>query len=299
MSDVQAHESSLLIVGGRHAVAGTVDVARATGNGTTLLRRSVDAIAAINDRLLDWYGIVALFVLWECSSRWGWIDNQFFPPPSIILAEGWKLAATGELFLHVLVSLQRIFSGLGAAIVAGIPLGFVLVGWFPGFTQFMRPLLRVLSQINAFTLFPVFVLFFGIGELAKFSVIFWSCLWPILFTTIAGVKEVDPLLLKVARSMGGGRMVLSARVLLPGALPSIFTGVRLGAATAFLMLIAAEMIGSSAGLGWLVYNSSVNYSVPRIYLAATVIAALGMGLNRLVYFTENFLIRWREPIVVR
>ena len=299
MSDVRANESALLIVGAGHTMAGTVDVAEATGGGATLRRRSVDAIAAINDRLLDWYGIVALFILWECSSRWGWIDNQFFPAPSVILAEGWKLAATGELFLHVFVSLQRVFSGLGVAIVTGIPLGFMLVGWFPGLTQFLRPLLRILSQINAFSLFPVFVLFFGIGELAKFSVIFWSCLWPILFTTIAGVKEVDPLLVKVARSMGSGRLAVSARVLLPGALPSIFTGVRLGAAVAFLMLIAAEMIGSSSGLGWLVWNSSVNYSVPRLYLAATVIAALGMGLNRLLYFTENFSIRWKEAIVVR
>jgi NitT/TauT family transport system permease protein len=158
--------------------------------------------------------------------------------------------------------------------------------------------LRLFAQLNAFALFPIFVLFFGIGELAKFAVIFWSCVWPILFTTIAGVQGVDPLYVKVARSMGSGRLTIFVRVLFPGALPSIFTGIRLGATVAFLMLIAAEMIGATAGLGWVVLNSQVNYVIPRLYLAAAIIAFLGMGMNYLIHFIEASVIKWKETVEV-
>jgi len=249
---------------------------------------------ALNDRLLGWYGIIFLIAIWEVAPRLGWIDSQFFPPPSLIIAEGIKMAERGELLIQITSSLQRLFQGLAAALVVGIPLGFILGGWFPRLTHFLRPLLRLFAQLNAFALFPLFVLFFGIGELAKFAVIFWSCLWPILFTTIAGVQGVDPLYVKVARSMGSGRLTIFVRVLFPGALPSIFTGIRLGATVAFLMLIAAEMIGATAGLGWVVLNSQVNYVIPRLYLAAAIIAFLGMGMNYLIHFIEASVIKWKE-----
>lgn len=252
----------------------------------------------INDRLLDWYGLAFLLVLWEVGPRLGWIDIQFFPPPSLIVQEGVKMAARGELLVQITSSLLRLVQGLSAALAVGIPAGFILGGWYPRLTHFLRPLLRLLGQINAFSLFPLFVLFFGIGELAKFAVIFWSCLWPVLFTTISGVQNVDPLFVKVARSMGCGRFILFTRVLFPGALPSIFTGIRLGATVAFLMLIAAEMIGANAGLGWLVHNSSVNYVIPRLYLAAALIALLGLGMNTLIHLLEARVVTWRQSVEV-
>jgi NitT/TauT family transport system permease protein len=251
-------------------------------------------LAALHDRLLDWYGMIALLLLWEAAPRLGWIDSQFFPPPSVIVLAGWQLAGTGELFVHIGVSLQRTIQGLLCAIALAIPLAFVLGGWFPRLTRFLSPLLNLFGQINAFSLFPLFVLFFGIGELAKFSIIFWSCLWPILFTTLAGVQGVQPQFVKLARSMGSGSLTLLLKVLLPGALPLIFTGVRIGAAVAFLMLIAAEMVGAKRGLGWMVMNAQVNYQIPRLYLAAVLIALLGMALNYGIHWLEGRIVKWKE-----
>jgi NitT/TauT family transport system permease protein len=256
-----------------------------------------DRLWALNERLIDWYGIIVLVVLWEIGPRQGWIDIQFFPPPSLIIAEGLKMAAKDELLIQITSSMTRLIRGLGAALAVGIPLGFILGGWFPRLTHFLRPLLRLLGQINAFSLFPIFVLFFGIGELAKFAVIFWSCIWPILFSTIAGVQGVDPLYVKVARSMGSGSLTIFTRVLFPGALPSLFTGIRFGTTIGFLMLIAAEMIGATTGLGWLVHNSSMNYVIPRLYLAAALIAFLGMGMNYILHFLEARIITWKENAV--
>ncbi|ACM20842.1 ABC transporter, membrane protein [Geotalea daltonii FRC-32] len=251
-------------------------------------------LAALNNRLLDYYVGIALLVLWELAPRLKWIDSQFVPAPTAIITEGAKLASSGELLVHIAISLQRTLQGLFFALIVAIPLGFILAGWFPRLTRFLGPLLRLLGEINAFSLFPLFVLFFGIGELAKFSIIFWSCLWPILFTTIAGVRGVDPLFVKLARSMGSGRLLLFFKVLLPGALPSIFTGIRLGATVAFLMLIAAEMIGASTGLGWLIHNSNVNFIMPRLYLGAVLVALLGMALNYGLHWLELRVVRWKE-----
>jgi NitT/TauT family transport system permease protein len=255
-------------------------------------QRGLSALGTINDRLIDYYGIAVLLILWEAAPRLGWIDSQFFPSLSSILAEGLKLVEDGTLFTHIAISMERTLLGLVCAIALAVPLGFLLGGWFPRVTSFLSPLLKLLGQINAFSLFPLFVLFFGIGEMAKFSIIFWSCLWPVLFTTIAGVQEVDPLFVKLARSMGSGRLTLLVKVLLPGSLLSIFTGIRIGATVAFLMLIAAEMIGAGSGLGWLVLNSSVNYIIPRLYLAALLIALLGTALNASLHWLETHVVRW-------
>lgn len=290
------YESESAVAAKPVAVAETLSIPAVTA--PPVKQRRAAGFSGIHDRLLDWYGLIMLVILWEVGPRNGWIDSQFFPPPSLIIAEGVKLAEKGELLIQITSSLRRTFQGLLAATVVGIPLGFVLGGWFPRLTNFLRPLLRLLGQINAFSLFPLFVLFFGIGEMAKFAIIFWSTIWPILFTTIAGVQGVDPLYVKVARSMGSGRLTLFARVLFPGALLSIFTGIRLGTTTSFLMLIAAEMIGASEGLGWLVHNSSMNYVIPRLYLAAALIAFLGMGMNSVIVLLEKRVIRWKEVVDV-
>lgn len=251
-------------------------------------------LISINDRLLGVYGIVGFLLLWETAPRLGWADPQFIPPLSQVLAAGWKIALTGELFIHISASLQRTLVGLVLAIALAVPLGFAFGGWFPVAARFLQPLLNILGQVNAFSLFPIFILFFGIGEIAKVSIIFWSSIWPVLFTTIAGVQQVDGLLVKSARAMGADRTAIFLRVVLPGAAPYIFTGVRMGGSVAFLMLIAAEMIGASAGLGWLVHNSEVNNVVPRLFAATVTIALLGMGLNYFIHWLEGTIVVWKQ-----
>ena len=256
-------------------------------------------LAALNEKLLDTYAIIGFIALWEIAPRLGWADAQFIPPFSKVLLAGWKIAVTGELFIHIAASLQRTLIGLILAIIIAVPLGFILGGWFPTAAKFLYPLFNLLGQINAFSLFPIFILFFGIGESAKISIIFWSSIWPILFTTIAGVQQVDPLYIKSARSMGANGAIIFSKVILPGAAPFIFTGVRMGSTVAFLMLIAAEMIGASSGLGWLIHNSSVNSIMPRLFAATITIALLGMGLNYLIHWLEGNFVNWKDETAVK
>lgn len=240
--------------------------------------------------------LIIFFILWQILPTVGIVNSQFIPPISDVLTTIWKLASTGELFVHIGASLARAIEGFVLAIAIAVPLGFLLGGWFKTFEEFLDPLLQVLAQVNPFSVFPIFILFFGIGEVAKVAIIFWVCLWPILFNTINGVKNIDPLLVKAARAMGTPKFSLFLKVVLPGASPMIFGGIKMSVGTAFLMLIAAEMIGASAGLGWLVLNSQVNYQISKLFAAAFTIAVLGILVTNLISFIESKIITWKEDV---
>jgi NitT/TauT family transport system permease protein len=202
------------------------------------------------------------------------------------------------MLVHVKVSILRAGVGFLLAGIIAVPLGFLLAGGFRKLEEILDPLLQILAQVNPFSLFPVFILLFGIGEVAKISIIFWVSIWPILFSTITGVKTIDPLLIKAAQAMGTSKIRLFWKVVLPGAAPSIFSGLRMSAGNAFLMLIAAEMIGASAGLGWMVLNSEVNFQINRLFAAALTIALLGIFINKAIGFVEKKVVVWKQDSFV-
>jgi NitT/TauT family transport system permease protein len=253
---------------------------------------------SFNQRVMNWYGIIAFLLIWQVAPYFGLVNRQFIPSFSDVLADAYKLFWNGQIFIHAATSTQRAMLGLLAAIVIAIPLGVFLAGWFPRITRFINPLLQLLGNINPFALFPLFILLFGVGEVAKFAIIFWSSLFPILNTTIYGVENIDPILIKAAKSMGASRALIFWKVIIPASLPSIFTGFKMGATTAFLFLIAAEMLAASAGMGWLVHNSALNNYIPRIYVGVVGIALLGMALNILINKAEAFFLGYREEVRV-
>ncbi|MBV4418997.1 ABC transporter permease [Clostridium tyrobutyricum] len=238
--------------------------------------------------------IIVFFILWQILPTIGVINKQFVPPIFDIVVYLGQMLASGELITHIQASLIRVLEGFGLSVLVGVPLGFLLGGWFKKFEEILNPLLQVLAQINPFTLFPIFMLLFGIGEVAKVSIIFWTALWAVLFQTINGVRNIDPTLIKGARAMATPKFSLFYKVVLPGAAPLIFSGFKTAMSTACLMLIAAEMIGASKGLGWLILNAQNNYNINRLYAAAIAIALLGLVLLKLLDLLEHFIVTWRE-----
>lgn len=244
--------------------------------------------------LLRWSGVAAFLLLWEIGPRLGWIDAYFLPPFSTIVVEIFHLFTDAYLSVHILVSVWRALVGLLIAVVIGIPLGILLGRVYPRTAEALSPVLRVLSQVNPFSLLPVFVLFFGIGETAKLAVVGWVSVWPVLFYTMTGTRTVDPVQEKSAVSMGISSGELILKVILPAALPTIFVGIRIAATITFYILVASEMLGASAGLGYLVHNAAMNYQIPRIYAGATFIVIFGYLLNRLLLCLGNLLFAWQE-----
>jgi NitT/TauT family transport system permease protein len=249
------------------------------------------------DRWIDKLSILLFFGVWELLPKAGGLLETFIAPPSVVVGTLRDLLETDEIWGHIGVSLGRAASGFIVAATIAIPLGFLLGSSFRTFERLVNPPLRFLGQVNPFSLFPLFILLFGIGELSKGAMIFWVCLWPILFNTINGVKGIDPLLVKSARSMGTGIVTLFFKVILPAAAPGIFNGLKMGSGTAFFMLIAAEMIGASRGLGWLVWNAQTNFQIPQMFAATVVISVLGLLLQNLFVLLERLLLGWRESTV--
>jgi sulfonate transport system permease protein len=241
------------------------------------------------------YGLVLGFLaFWQISSTQGWVNPSVFPPLDVILSALWGSLSSGALLDDIAISLQRSGIAFVAAVVIGIPLGLVM-GQARIIEQALDPLLQFFRQTSALALYPVFILLLGLGETSKVFVIFWATLFPILLSTIGGVKEVDTKLIEMARTYGAGRLAIFRRVVLPASVPAIFVGLRLSATTALLLLIAAEMIGANKGIGFQVMNAQYNFQIPLMFAAILLLALLGLLANAVLVLLQRKLCRWAQP----
>lgn len=236
--------------------------------------------------------IAAFLVLWEVAPRIGLVDRTFLVPFSEAVKALIELAKDGQLWDNTRASLVRSLSGFLIAIGAGVPLG-LLIGWYRPVSEILGPLLELFRNTAAPALLPVFILLLGIGETSKIAIVVYACTWPILLNTISGVRTVDPVLIKSARSMSLPPHRLFAKVILPASLPTVFTGIRLAGASSILVLVAAEMVGAKAGLGYLVNASQQNFAIPDMYAAIIAVAVVGLVFNHLLVLLERRLTRWR------
>jgi NitT/TauT family transport system permease protein len=177
-----------------------------------------------------------------------------------------------------------------------VPLAFILGRLLPNVAAKVDALLRVFGLINPYCLFPVFVIFFGLGETPKIAVLAWVSVWPIYFSAQTACRNVDPQLLKTARSMNCGAWAIFFRVTLPATIPAIFNGVRIGVEMSFFILIAAEMTGATAGLGWIVHNAGASYQTVRIYGAGICVVLLGVLINRFLLVIKRAFLSFSEAL---
>jgi NitT/TauT family transport system permease protein len=246
--------------------------------------------------LLRISGIVLLALLWEVFHRIGLLDPQFFPSFFQTLRGIGTLYTAGLLVPAVVISLWRAFTGLLIAVAIGIPLGLLLGRRSRDVEDCFNPLFRMFSQVSPFSLMPIFILFFGIGEVEKLSVVAWVCIWPVFFNTLEGARNIDPMMLKTAGAMATTRLAMLFKIILPGAASSIFAGLKLGFEMSFIMLIAAEMIGAGSGLGFLLHVSSMNLQFVWMYAAILLTVLLGFGMSRFLQFIYDRVFFWREDL---
>ncbi|MGN6303613.1 MAG: ABC transporter permease [Mesorhizobium sp.] len=236
--------------------------------------------------------MIAFALLWEIAPRAGWINALFFPPLSQVLATLWDMIVSGQLAENVGISLQRAAIGFSLAVVVAVPLG-LLMGRYAVFEKASDFLVQTLRNTSQFALLPVFILILGIGEASKIAVTFYAAVFFVLINTIVGVKSVDPLLIKAARSMGTSDWDLFKKVILPSAIPSIVAGARLGVKTSLFSVIAAEMLAAQSGIGYLIQQSSLMLETDRMYAGILTLTIIGLVLNYLLVAGEKRATRWR------
>jgi len=238
-------------------------------------------------------GIVTLALVWEVAPRIGLVDAYFMPPLSVVLREWWTMVTNGEMWTHVSASLVRSLAGFLLAVALAIPLG-AAIAWYTPVREFLQPSLEVFRNTATLALLPVFTMLLGIGETSKIAIVLYACFFPILLSTISGVATVDPQLLRSARVLGLSPIETFRKVAFPAAVPTIFTGVRIAGAAAILVLIAAEMIGATAGIGFLINYSQYNFLIPKMYAGIVTTSLLGLIVNYSLVAIERRFSAWRS-----
>jgi NitT/TauT family transport system permease protein len=237
--------------------------------------------------------LAALVAAWEACSRLGWVPVLFLPSPVGVVREGVDMLVSGELLRHVAASLQRLAVGFGLGAVLGVAVG-IAVGFFSVAEAVGAPLIAATFPIPKIALLPLLILWLGIGESSKVAVIALGVFFPMAINTYTGVREADPLLVRAAVAFGAGRVSVIRKVIVPSALPMIFAGLKLGAGTALLLLVAAEMIAVESGIGFLVLNAGNLMDTTKLMVGIVVLSLLGVlshwGLARL----ERLAVPWRQ-----
>jgi NitT/TauT family transport system permease protein len=244
------------------------------------------------ERLLSIFSPLLLLVLWEVLVQVGLLDKRFFPAPSSIVGTFTNLVTSGELFKHLWASIQRIFIGFALGGIPGLLVG-ITMGLFRWVRVFLSPMVAALYPIPKIAILPLIMLIFGLGEQSKWVIIAIAVFFLILYNTMAGVMNIPSIYLDVGKNFGASRLQFYWTVAFPGALPLIFTGVKLAAGVALLVIVAAEFVGAKTGIGYMIWQSWQTFSVETMYVGLVVIAILGYLVSLSLDELEHVLIPWR------
>ena len=242
-------------------------------------------------QLLSWLAPILIAAIWELLAQAGWLSPQVLPAPSKVIKTAVKLATSGGLLNDLGVSLLRAIAGF----VIGGSIGFTL-GVLVGFSRIAEAAIdrsvQMIRAIPFLAVLPLVIVWLGVGEAEKIFLVALGVTFPIYINTTLGIRQVDPKLIELGRVQGLGPLQLIRRIVLPGALPSILTGVRYALATAWLALVVAETIGAQSGIGFLAMDAREFLRTDVIVLTIVIYALIGVAADGIARFLERRLLAW-------
>jgi NitT/TauT family transport system permease protein len=318
MNPEQALNPEQVSVLGVHGLITPARVVDVTADRTAALpeRPPLGLSQQSKERIIMVLSPLLLLAFWEVLVRAGILDKRFFPAPSSIWGTFQSLAwvnvaptastvpilgtqltlpftlTTGELWIHVRDSLGRILIGFAIGMVPALVLG-VIMGLNTWVRAFFNAWVAALYPIPKIAILPLIMLIFGLGDQSKWAIIAIGVFFPVLYNTILGVTNIPNIYLDVGKNFGASKLQFYWTVALPGALPSIITGVKLAAGVALLVIVSAEMLAAKSGIGYMIWQAWQTFSVERMYVGLIVISALGILINLLLIELEHKLIPWR------
>jgi ABC-type nitrate/sulfonate/bicarbonate transport system permease component len=239
--------------------------------------------------------LALLLALWQAATAGGWYTSVLLPAPievARVFATEWT-----DLLRHVGASLTRVCIGLAIASITAIPLG-LMIGRFKWLDQITDWTIQIFRSLPGIALIPLAILFFGIGDKPAIILITLAAFWPLIISTIFGVKSVERTLLKVARVARAGDALVLRDILLPSALPSILTGLRLAAGAGWLTVVTAEMMAVKSGLGYYIMYAQTTFRAEEIIAGIITIGAIGLLFDQGIRLLRHRICRWQEGLVL-
>lgn len=266
-----------------------VNVARAS-------QRSALTRFFLSPAVLTISGPIVLILLWEVSVRYFAPGNVLLPPASTVFQTLWEITLDGTLISNALASLGRVAAGFVCAAIVGIPVG-LMMGYYRIVDWSLSGIVNGLRPIPVAAWVPLSIILMGIGERPAVFLVFLGTVWPILLGTIQGVRTAPKHLVWVALTMGATAPQIFTRVILPAALPSILTGLRVGVGSAFTCVIVAELIAVRSGLGYLITEARMLVRSDLVIAGMIAIGVVGFLLDWVVSRTLGLALRWQEGLV--
>lgn len=243
-----------------------------------------------------WVGLVVfivLIVLAEIGTQTGFITSLTLPKPSDVLQTFIDLYNSGLLFTHAVPSLTRLAVGSAMGISMGIMVG-VMIGLFSYVRAGLVPLVAAIFPIPKIALLPLFVIWFGIDEGSKYALIALGTFTPTVVATYGAVDNVDRTLIRMGQSFGLSWMSIVRKIVLPGAMPGILSGLRISLAIGIILLVAAEMLGAEHGIGAYILEAGSLYDLERLFVGVTLLSILGVVVSMAIGVIERRVLRWRS-----
>ncbi len=240
--------------------------------------------------------IICFLALWELAWQLRLISPLFFSGPSAIVVQFWELLVHGNLLRDAAYSGKNFLIGFVLALVTGVPLG-ILLGWYKRLNLLFDPLINALYAMPRIALYPLIIIWFGIASGSKIFIVFLSAMLPILVNTVAGVRNIDPDLLKAARAFCAQDRQIFATVALPYSVPFILTGVRQGVAHGLIGVIIGELFAGSEGIGYMISYAGQMFQTDTLLVGVVVVMIAGMMLTALGERVRRHFQRWRPDHV--
>jgi sulfonate transport system permease protein len=274
---------SAIILNPSTTASGTNDVAP--------VRRPSTWASSSLAKLVPWIVPLLLISVWQLSARTGWLSSRILPEPLAVAKAAWELAVSGELWVHVRMSLWRATTSFAIGGGLGLLLG-LLTGTFKMAETLLDTTLQMIRNIPALALIPLVILWFGIEETSKVFLVAVGVFFPIYLNTFHGIRSVDKGLIEMAKSYGLSGWPLYRDVILPGALPSILVGVRFSLGLVWVLLIVAETIAAQSGIGYMTMNAREFLQTDVVLVGILLYALLGKLADVVSRLLERYWLRW-------
>jgi NitT/TauT family transport system permease protein len=239
--------------------------------------------------------IAIVLLVWQLAVEFDLVDRSFLPSFSETLSALWEMIRNGEIGFNLLVSMYRAFAGLVLGSIIGVAIGLAMATSRRA-DEFFGPLVATTYSLPKSSLVPLFILWFGIGDVTSILSVVLACLLPVIVSTYHGVQSVPPVVVWSARAMGTPHRLILWRILLPSSLLSIFTGVRIALGFCFVLTISVEMIAAKSGIGKLIFLYGENGAYAYMFGGLLAIVVVAYAADRTLLATMNYFLRWHDSI---